>query len=57
MADEGSSARKTGVKVVVGLLALLLGLGGGYWFATRDDGSTSSDASGEIFLSPAADVA
>lgn len=57
MAREDGAGRKRSVKVVAGVLALLVGVGAGYFVSTLgddDDGSTST--AGEIILSPAADV-
>ena len=57
MGSEGGAARKRSTKVIAGLLALAIGVGGGYFVSTLgDDDGGSASGDGEIFLSPAADV-
>lgn len=52
-AEQGTSSNRS-VKVLAGLLALVVGIGGGYFLATSGDDEDAG--SGEIFLTPAADV-
>ncbi len=57
MTTAGSDGRpSTGLKIATGLLALLVGIGGGVYFSGALDDDGAEQVEGEIFLSPAASV-